>query len=136
MHSYYDYTIDVCNQAEKAFTDEAHRIRREMRKQEGESSEESVQPNIDLLEHNCHRHWAYALFKRSEMGKALKQIKKAVQINEKEPENWLVWGLILRKVGQYKSAQHKFNMALKLDPGNITAKQELLLLQKIEELDS
>ena len=32
MHSYFDYTIDVCNQAEKAFTDEAHNIRKELRK--------------------------------------------------------------------------------------------------------
>jgi len=33
------------------------------------------------------------------MSKAIKQIKKAVDINDKEPENWLVWGLIMRKVG-------------------------------------
>lgn len=57
-------------------------------------------------------------------------------MNDKEPENWLVWGLILRKVGQYQSAQHKFNRALKIDPNNTTAKQELLLLSKIVELDS
>jgi len=52
-----------------------------------------------MLDHHCHRHWAFALFKRCEMSKAIKQIKKAVDINDKEPENWLVWGLIMRKVG-------------------------------------
>ena len=72
MHSYYDYTIDVCNQAEKAFTDEAHRIRTEMRKLDGHLLDDAKFPDFELLDHNCHRHWAYALFKRSEMGKALK----------------------------------------------------------------
>ena len=73
MHNYFDYTIDVCNQAEKAFTDEVHRVRKEERKKQGgPSSDSNSSVEIELLDHNCHRHWAYALFKRSEMGKAIK----------------------------------------------------------------
>jgi hypothetical protein len=28
--------------------------------------------------HNCHRHWAFALFKKGEMAKAIKKIKKGI----------------------------------------------------------
>ena len=72
--------------------------------------------------HNCHRHWAFALFKKGEMGKAIKKVKKGIQKNPKEPDNWIIWGLILRTVGNYKSAQHKFKKALKIDKDNETAK--------------
>lgn len=47
-----------------------------------------------------------------------------------------MWGVILRYHGNYKSARHKFLKALKLDPENDTAKEELLIIDKIIELDS
>ena len=75
--------------------------------------------------HNCHRHWAFALFKRGEMGKAVKKIKKGIQKMPKDVDNWIIWGIILRYHGNYRSSKHKFEKAIKLDPGNETAKVEL-----------
>ena len=75
--------------------------------------------------HNCHRHWAFALFKKGEMGKAIKKIKKAIQKKPKDSDNWVIWGLIMRTVGNYQSAKHKFQKAIKYDPHNETAIQEL-----------
>lgn len=86
--------------------------------------------------HICHRHWAFALFKKGEFAKAIKKIKKAVQKNKKDPDNWIVWGLILRTVGNYVSARHKFQKALKFQPDNVTALEELATVERIMELDS
>ena len=33
---------------------------------------------VDNLNHGCHRHWAFALFKKGEMAKAIKKIKKSI----------------------------------------------------------
>lgn len=87
------------------------------------------------LNHNCHRHWAFALFKKGEFAKAIKKIKKGVQKNPSDPENWTIWGLILRTVGNYISARHKFKKALKLDRQNETAAEELTIVERIIELD-
>jgi Flp pilus assembly protein TadD len=70
------------------------------------------------------------------MGKACKTIKEAVLLEPRDADNWITWGLIMRKVGNYKISKHKFNQALKLDPDNETAKYELELLDRIIELDS
>jgi len=70
------------------------------------------------------------------MSKACKLIKEAVDLEPKDPDNWITWGLIMRKVGNYKIAKHKFKYALKLEPGNETAIYELELLDRIIELDS
>jgi tetratricopeptide (TPR) repeat protein len=85
--------------------------------------------------HNCHRHWAFALFKKGEFAKAIKKIKKGVQKNPLDAENWIIWGLILRTVGNYISAKHKFKKALKIDRENETAKEELAIVDRIIELD-
>lgn len=85
--------------------------------------------------HNCHRHWAFALFKKGEFAKAIKKIKKGVQKNPNDAENWIIWGLILRTVGNYISARHKFKKALKLDKDNETAKEEMAIVERIIELD-
>lgn len=69
------------------------------------------------------------------MGKAIKKIKKAIQRSPKDSDNWVVWGLIMRTVGNYKSARHKFEKAKKYDPYNETAIQELEIVNKIIELD-
>jgi Tfp pilus assembly protein PilF len=63
---------------------------------------------MDGGNHNCHRHWAFALFKKGEMAKAIKKIKKGIQLNPEDSDNWIVWGLIMRTVGCYTSAKHKF----------------------------
>lgn len=69
------------------------------------------------------------------MAKAIKKIKKAVEFNPSDSDNWIVWGLILRTVGNYISAKHKFEMCLKLSPNNETALFELGILHQIMELD-
>ena len=95
-------------------------------------------PGEDSAEnnHNCHRHWAFALYKKGEMAKAIKKIKKGVQLDPFDPDNWIVWGLIMRTAGNYKSALHKFKEALNLDPENKAAKFELEMLHRIIQLDS
>jgi len=69
------------------------------------------------------------------MAKAIKKIKKGIQKNPKDPDNWVVWGLILRTVGNYKSAKHKFQKALKLDSDNETARFEMDIVDRIIKLD-
>ena len=69
------------------------------------------------------------------MAKAIKKIKKGIQKNPKDADNWVVWGLIMRTVGNYQSAKHKFQKALKLDPRNETAIFELGIVNRIIELD-
>jgi cytochrome c-type biogenesis protein CcmH/NrfG len=59
------------------------------------------------------------------MANAIKKIKKGIKKNSKDADNWVVWGLIMRTVGNYSSAHHKFVKALKLDPYNETALFEL-----------
>lgn len=80
-------------------------------------------------------HWAFAEFKESNIVKAIKKIRKGVQKQPNNPECWIVWGMILRQAGKYKSAQHKFEKALKLDPRNETAKSELKLVKNMMHFD-
>ena len=56
-------------------------------------------------------------------------------LSPQDADNWIVWGLILRTVGSYASAQHKYEQALRLDPENETAQFELDILLKIIALD-
>ena len=65
------------------------------------------------------------------MAKAIKKIKKGVQLDPFDADNWIVWGLIMRTAGNYKSALHKFKEALKLEPENKAAKFELEMLHRI-----
>lgn len=108
MHQFFQETINVCGCAKLS------------------------NPN----NHNCHRHWAFALFKKGEMAKAIKKIKKGIEKNPKDADNWVVWGLIMRTVGNYQSAKHKFKKALRLDPNNETACIELEIVERIIELDN
>ena len=55
----------------------------------------------DQYNHTCHRHWAFALFKKGEMAKAIKKIKKAIDLDPKDADNFITWGLIMRTVGKY-----------------------------------
>lgn len=70
------------------------------------------------------------------MAKAIKKIKKGVILDPHDGDNWVIWGLVMRTVGSYKSALHKFQQALAIDPNNQTAKYELEILQRIMALDS
>lgn len=79
--------------------------------------------------------WAFALFKKGDIPESIKKIKKAILDDPQESNNWLIWGLIMRTVGNYKSAQLKFETAMKLDPENFTAADELLLVKRIMKLE-
>ena len=94
-----------------------------------------ITTNFPNVNHMCYRHWAFALYKKSLMGKAVEKIKQAVLYDPKDPENWLVWGLIMRTVGNYPSAKHKFERALKLDPNNEAAALELEILLIMMSMD-
>jgi len=69
------------------------------------------------------------------MAKAVKKIKKSVEKYPRDPDNWIIWGLILCTAGNYASAKHKYKKALKLDKTNATALEELKRIEKIIELD-
>ena len=70
------------------------------------------------------------------MTKAVKMIKKGIMKNHsRDPDDWIIWGVILRYHGNYQSARHKFLKALKIDKDNETARQELENIDKIIELD-
>ena len=85
--------------------------------------------------HNTHMHWAFAEFKEGNVVKAIKKIRKGVQKQPRSGECWVVWGLILRSAGKYRSARHKFEKALKLNPRNETAKSELDLVKNLMHFD-
>ena len=86
--------------------------------------------------HQCYRHWAFTLFKYNELAKSIQKIKEAVEINAQDPHNWIVWGLVMKKIGSYSSAMHQFKMAQKLDPKRATASEKITILEKIIQLDS
>ena len=69
------------------------------------------------------------------MANALKKVQIAVQADPKDPENWILWALIMKTVGNYKSAEHKLQQALYNDPKNQTAINEWKILQGIIEMD-
>ena len=52
------------------------------------------------------------------MAKAVEKIKMAVMYEPNDADNWVVWGLIMRTVGNFPSAKHKLTRALKLDPNH------------------
>ena len=75
------------------------------------------------------------MFKKFQVSKAIEKIKQAVIYEPNDPENWLVWGIIMRSVGNFKSAKHKFERALKIDPDNDAARVELDILLIILKMD-
>ena len=85
--------------------------------------------------HKTHRHWAFAEFKEGNLVKAVRKIRKGVIKDRHSAENWVVWGLILRTAGKLESALHKFEKAVKLDPKNLAARQELDLVQSLMHFD-
>ena len=141
MHQYYQETINVCNTA-KTMMDrlyKEHHNKFSLGKAVQTGDAESLSGTGDDAadyNHTCHRHWAFALFKKGDMSKATKKIKKAINIDPKDADNWITWGLIMRVFGNYKSAMHKFKQAIALEPRNKTALDEINLLQRIMILDS
>ena len=95
MHQYYGETIAVCAIANERLTKAA----KSARLKAGESFE--ADENID---HNCHHPWAFALYKKGEIVSACKIIKQGVLLHPKDANNWVLWGLIMRTAGNYKSA--------------------------------
>ena len=85
--------------------------------------------------HGTHMHWAFAEFKEGNVVKAIKKIRKGVQKQPRSAECWIVWGLILRSAGKYKSAKHKFEKALRINARNVTAKAELDLVNNLIHFD-
>jgi tetratricopeptide (TPR) repeat protein len=69
------------------------------------------------------------------MAPAIKKIKKAIEYEPLEDENWLIWGLIMRTCGNFWNALHKYKRALKLNPNNETAWYELEYVEKLIELE-
>lgn len=108
MHGFYRETIQICKEA----------------KEHNKSG------------HDTHRHWAFAEYKEGNIVRAIKKIRKAAHLAPHLAENWIVWGLILRTAGKYRSAYHKFERALILDPNNSTAIFELDLVSQMIYFDS
>lgn len=86
--------------------------------------------------HKTHRHWAFAEFKEGNLLKAVHKIRNGVIKDAKNAENWVVWGLILRTAGKLESARHKFKKAIKIDPKNLAARQELDLVESLMYFDN
>ncbi len=84
--SNYTNATKVCNRATQAIEEEI------LRNGDAACSGENI---------NCHRHWAFAEFKLGNITSAIKQIKKAIEKGPDDAENWVVWGLIMRSVGNY-----------------------------------
>lgn len=71
------------------------------------------------------RNWTYALIKEKFFVDAIVNIRKAIEINPKDPENWLMWGTVQKINGDFSSAKNKFQIALQIDPTHTLAHQEL-----------
>jgi tetratricopeptide (TPR) repeat protein len=85
--------------------------------------------------HRTHRHWAFAEFKSGQTVPALKKIRKACSKYPKEPENWVMWGMILRHCGRYESALHKLKKAQRLAPDSLLVRSELDFVTALLQLD-
>lgn len=82
MHGYYKEALIVCNTAKMRFP--------------------------VTVNHGCYRHWAYALFKQNNQdGKAFKKVSKAVKDNPTDADAWILWGMMLRTVGNYEQSMGK-----------------------------
>lgn len=66
---------------------------------------------------------------------AIKQVKKAIDIAPDDANNWVLWGVILRSVGNYESARAKLERALTLEPDHTTANFEMSVLNLVTSMD-
>eukprot|EP00349_Pseudokeronopsis_sp_Brazil_P004831 CAMPEP_0202973874 /NCGR_PEP_ID=MMETSP1396-20130829/54878_1 /ASSEMBLY_ACC=CAM_ASM_000872 /TAXON_ID= /ORGANISM="Pseudokeronopsis sp., Strain Brazil" /LENGTH=93 /DNA_ID=CAMNT_0049706711 /DNA_START=440 /DNA_END=721 /DNA_ORIENTATION=+ len=90
MHQFYQEAISVCNAAKLK----------------------------NPKSHNCYKHWAFALFKKGELHKAVKKLQKGMKREPHDADYWVIWGVISKTTGDYEGAKHKFLQALHLDPLN------------------
>lgn len=116
-------TIRICNNSVQAI--EEHSKRQGI----------GASCRIDAATVTCHSLWSYAEFKQGLPASAIKQVKKAIDLCPDDPANWVLWGVILRSVGNYKSSRAKLERALCLDPENAAAKFELNVLDLITQMD-
>ena len=104
MHEYYSETIAICSKAELNIIE--HQQKSDTFKNGGSKKLDEVKLPFaddggDMVKHNCNRHWAFALYKKEQMANAIKKIQRAVVIDASDAENWIVWALIMRRVGNY-----------------------------------
>lgn len=75
MHQYFNETINVCNTA-KQMADQAIKPKQSFPPTSTKAG--LVVKEEEEGNHTCHRHWAFALYKKGDMANACKLIKKAV----------------------------------------------------------
>ena len=81
MHQYYAETINVCNTA-KLMLEQQERVKLQEKfgfmpshRSSQRGLHNDLNPEDSNINHYCHRHWAFALYKKGDMGKACKMIK-------------------------------------------------------------
>ncbi|RZK40884.1 MAG: ATP-binding protein [Hymenobacter sp.] len=75
----------------------------------------SVAPRFSPI----YRVWASILSNDGRSDEALMRIERAVELNNNEMQNWLIWGSILRKSDNLKGAAEKYEKGLALFPDEI-----------------
>jgi len=120
LHQYYQETLNLCNFAKQKLGKLYCTKLNEQRRKRGTQNKQvkMLQDVDDEFLHNVHAHWAFAHFKKGDMGKAIKKIQIGALVSPHSPDVWIIWGLILKTVGNYKLARGKFMKALEVDPGN------------------
>jgi tetratricopeptide (TPR) repeat protein len=56
---------------------------------------------------------------------AIKDFRKAIELNQKNAEAWLWLGVALRRNNQAVDAEKAFSQSLQIDPNRVWAKQQL-----------
>lgn len=101
MHEYYSETIAICAKYELNLIDHQQRQNIQNSNKPNELKLTFSEETGEQVSHNCNRHWAFALYKKQQMANAIKKIQRAVTIDPSDAENWIVWALIMRHVGNY-----------------------------------
>ena len=98
--------------------DEAIKKYREATLLDGENAKYYTRWARLLVEHNNNASQAKAV------------IKKAFDLDDKDPEQYLVMGLVFKDSGQRPQAQSQFELGLKIDPRNKDLQRELKKIKK------
>jgi tetratricopeptide (TPR) repeat protein len=140
MHQKYEMTLAVCQEAEVNFAEIAvpEQMRNDVNRRQQYINGALDQAQSGTGDHGCHRHWAFALFKRNQHAKAIAKIKQAVEANPDDADNWVVWGLVLRHhhVHQLEAALKKFEQAAVLRPDQSSIQEEITYTRQLMELDA
>lgn len=81
------------------------------------------------------RNWTYALVQEKYFVDAIHNIRKSIELDPVDPENWYLWGHILFATGDYISAKHKYEMCGKADPEFRLGEKELTKIANVIECD-